>query len=96
MVLKRKQEKLYVALDFKNNLIVDALAESRVYVIAIAQNDLDAMKQRAPKIIIKNGDHPIFWIQVAEGRLQKLVATTTLEFEIGGNIFAKQLVILKK
>ena len=36
VVLKRKQEMLYVPLDFENNLTVDALVDSRAFVSAIA------------------------------------------------------------
>ena len=36
VILKRKQEKLYVPLDFENNLTVDALVDSRAFVSAIA------------------------------------------------------------
>ena len=39
VVLKRKQEMLYVPQDFDNKLIVDALVDSRAYVTAIDQND---------------------------------------------------------
>ena len=52
VVLKRKQEMLYVPLDFKNNLTVDALVDSRAHVSAIAQNDLDTIKQKAPNNIL--------------------------------------------
>ena len=45
VVLKRKQEKLYVPVDFEKYLRVNALADSRTYVSAIAQNDLDTIKQ---------------------------------------------------
>ena len=48
VVLKRKQEMLYVPLDFENNLTVDALVESGAFVSAIAQDDLDTIKQKAP------------------------------------------------
>ena len=41
VVLKRKQEMLYLPLDFENNLGVDALVDSGAYVSVIAQNDLD-------------------------------------------------------
>ena len=37
VVLKRKQEMLYVPLDFDNNLTVDALVDPRAFVSAIAQ-----------------------------------------------------------
>ena len=39
--LKRKQEMLYVPLDFDINLTVDALVDSGAFVSAIAQDDLD-------------------------------------------------------
>ena len=51
VVLKRKQEMLYVPLDFENNLTVDALVDSEAFVSAIAQDDLDTIKQKAPKRI---------------------------------------------
>ena len=36
VILKRKQEMLYVPLDFENNLTVDALVDSGAFVGAIA------------------------------------------------------------
>ena len=36
---------LYVPLDFEINLTVDALVDSGAYVKAIAQNELDTIKQ---------------------------------------------------
>ena len=36
VALKRKQEMLYMPLDFDNNLTADALLDSRAYVSAIA------------------------------------------------------------
>ena len=39
VVLKRKQEKLYVPLDFEKNLTVDALVDTGAFVSAIARND---------------------------------------------------------
>ena len=65
VVLKRKQEMLYVPLDFENNLTVDARVDSRAFVSAIAQDDLDTMKQKAPNNILKIDDPPNFQIQVA-------------------------------
>ena len=41
VVLKRKQEILYVPLDFENNLTVDTLVDSGAFVSAIALNDLE-------------------------------------------------------
>ena len=67
VVLKRKQELLYVPLDFENNLTVDALVDSGAFVSAIAQIDLDTIKGNAPNNILKIDDSPIFHIQVANG-----------------------------
>ena len=52
-VLKRKQEMLYVPLDFEKILTVDALVDSGAFVSAIAQDDLDTIKQKAPNNIPK-------------------------------------------
>ena len=87
---------LYVPLDFQNNLTVDALVDSGEFVSAIAQNDLDTIKQKAPNNILKIDDPPIFQIQVANGQLEKPLSTATLKFEIGDNPFAKHFVVMKK
>ena len=71
VVLKRKQEMPYVPLDFENNLTVDALVNSRAFVSAIAQDDLETIKQKAPNNILKIDDPPNFQIQVANGQLEK-------------------------
>ena len=60
VVLKRKQEMLYVPLDFENNLTVDALVDSGAFVSAIAQDYLETIKQKAPNNILKIDDLPIF------------------------------------
>ena len=88
VVLKRKQEMLYVPLDFENNLTVDALVDSGAFVSAIAQDDLETIKQKAPNNILKIDDPPTFQIQVANGQLEKPLSTATLKFEIGDNSFA--------
>ena len=67
VVLKRKQEMLYVPLDFEKNLTVDALVDSGPFVCAIAQDDLEIIKQKAPNNILKTDDPPNFQIQVANG-----------------------------
>ena len=96
VVLKRKQEMLYVPLDFQNNHTVDALVDSRAFVSSIAQDDLETIKQKAPNNILKIEDPPNFQIQVANGQLEKPLSTATLKFEIGDNIFAEHFVVLKK
>ena len=95
IVLKRKKEMLYVPLGFKNALTIDALVDSRAYVSAIAQNELDRIKQQAPGNIFKIDDPPNFQIQVANGQLEKPISTATLKFDIGDNTFAKYFVVMK-
>ena len=96
VVLKRKQERLYVPLDFENLLTVGALVDSRAIVSAITQDDLDKIKQKAPNNILKVDDPPNFQIQVANGQLEKPLSTATLKFEIGNNTFAEHFVVMKK
>ena len=79
VVLKRNQEMLYVPLEFKKNISVDALADTRAYVDAIAQNNMDTIKQNAPNDVLNINDPPNFQIQVANDQLEKPLATTTLE-----------------
>ena len=95
IVLKRKKEMLYVPLDFENGLTIDALVDSGAYVSAIAQTELDRIKQQAPSNILKIDDPPNFQIQVANGQLEKLTATATLKFDIGDHIFAEHFVVTK-
>ena len=96
VVLKRKQEMLYVPLDFANNLTVDAQVDSGTFVSAITQDDLETIKQKAPNNILKIDDPPNFQIQVANGQLENPLSTTTLKFEIGDNSFAENFVVMKK
>ena len=96
VVLKRKQEMLYVPLDFENNLTVDALMDSGAFVSAIAQDDLETIKQKAPNNILKIDDPPNFQIQVANGQLEKPLSTATLKFEIRDNSFAEHFFVIKK
>ena len=96
VILKRKQEMLYVPLDFANNHTVDALVDSGAFVSAVAQDDLETIKQKAPNNILKIDDPPNFQIQVANGQLEKPLSTATLKFEIGNNSFAEHLVVMKK
>ena len=96
VVLKRKQEMLYVPLDFENNHTVDALVDSGAFVSAIAQDDLETIKQKASNNILKIDDPPNFQIQVANGQLEKPLSTATLKFEIGDNSFAEHFVVMKK
>ena len=96
LVLKRKQKMLYVPLDFENNHTVDALVDSGAFVSAIAQDDLETIKHKAPNNVLKIDDPPNFQIQVANGQLEKPLSTATLKFEIGDNSFAEHFVVMKK
>ena len=96
VVLKRKQEMLYVPLDFENNHMVDALVDSGAFVSAIAQDDLETIKQKALNFILKIDEPPNFQIQVANGQLEKPLSTATLKFEIGDKSFAEHFVVMKK
>ena len=96
VVLKLKQEMLYVPLDFENNLTVDALVDSGAFVSAIAQDDLETIKQKAPNNILKIDDPPNFQIQVANGQLEKPLSTVTLKSEIADNSFAEHFVVMNK
>ena len=71
IVLKRKKEMLYVPLDFENGLTIDALVDSRAYISAIAQKELDRIKQQAPSNIRKIDELPNFQIQVAKWPVRK-------------------------
>ena len=62
---------------------------------AIAQNELDRIKQQSPSNILKIGDPPNFQIQVAKCQLEEPTATTTLKFDIGDHIFAEHFVVMK-
>ena len=95
IVLKRKKEMLYVPLDFENGSTIDALVDSGAYVSAIAQNELDRIKQQSPSNILKIDDPPNFQIQVANGQLEKPTATATLKFDIGDHNFAEHFVMMK-
>ena len=95
IVLKRKKEMLYAPLDFENGVTINALVDPGAYISAIAQKELDRIKQQSPSNILKIDDPPNFQIQVANGQLEKLTATATLKFDIGDHIFAEHFVVMK-
>ena len=96
VVLKRKHEMLYVPLDFEIILTVESPVDSGAFVSAIAQEDLEKIKQKTPNNILKIDDPPNFQIQVANGQLEKPLSTATLKFAIGDNSFAEHFVVMKK
>ena len=70
--------------------------DSGAFVSAIAQDDLETIKQKAPNNILKVDDPPNFQIQVANGQLEKPLSTATLKFEIGDNSLAEHFVVMEK
>ena len=87
---------LYVPLDFNKNLRVDALVDSGAYVSAIAQNDLDKIKQKPRNYNLKIYDPPSFRKQIANGQLEKALATATPKFEEGDFLFAEHFDVMTK
>ena len=85
IALRRKTEMLYVPLDSKHGLKVDALVDIGAYVSSIAPSELDIIKQQAPTNIFK----------VAHGQLRKPITTVTPKFDIGDNAFAEHFVARK-
>ena len=59
IVPKRKKEMLYVPLVLRNGVTIDALIASGAYVTAKAQNEVDRIKQRAPRISSRSTILPI-------------------------------------
>ena len=96
VVLKRKQEMLYVPLDFENNLTADAMVDSVAFVSAIAQIDLDKIEEKALNSILKIDNPPNYQMQVANGQWEKPLATATLKIEIGDNTFAEHFIVMSK
>ena len=71
------------------------LTREGAYFIAIAQKELDRIKQQSPSNILKIDYPPNFQIQEANGHLEKPKATATLKFDIGDHIFAEHFVVMK-
>ena len=93
VVLKRRQE---MPLDFYNNITIDALVDSGTYVTAIAQDDLDTIKQKAPNNIFKIDDRLTFQMLLANCQLEKPLTTVTFKFVFEDNTFAEYFVVVKK
>ena len=69
--------------------------DSEAFVSAIAQNNLDIIKEKAQNNILKVNDTPKFQLQEANGQLEKPLAKTTLKIEIPDNSFAEHFVVIK-
>ena len=95
-VLERKQETLYVPMDFENNLTVDALVDSRNYVSAIDQEELDTKKRENPNNVLKINDPPIFHTHTANVQLEKPLITAIFKSENENNTFVDFCVVIEK
>ena len=73
---------LYVPLHFGNGFTIDAVVDSRAYVSAIAQTELDGIKQQVSAYIFKIDDPPIFQIQVANGQLENPYQQTSFNLTL--------------
>ena len=51
---------------------------------------------RRPAWLFKVDDHPVFPKQTANGQLEKPLATTTVEFDIGDHTLAEHILVRKK
>ena len=60
IVRKGTKEMLYIPLEFENGLTINALVDSGAYVSAIAQSELDRIKQQARPTSSKTVTLPIF------------------------------------
>ena len=60
---------LYVPLNLEIGLTMDALVDSRAYLIAGAKIELDRIRKRAPTNVFKVNDSPNFQVQVANDQL---------------------------
>ena len=87
---------LYIHLDLGDGLTIDALIDSRAYISAIPQEELDRIKQESPSNILKIDEPPNFQTQGTNGQLEKPIATATLKFDIGDHIFAEHFVVMEK
>ena len=84
-----------VPLDFENGLTIDALVDSGAYVSAIAQTELDRIRQQSPANVFRIDAPPNIHIHIGNGQSEKPISTTTLKFDIGDNTFAEQFVVMK-
>ena len=95
VVLQRKEEMLYLPLDFENLLTVDALVDSGAFVSVIAQYNLDTIREKALNNVLEIDDPPNFQIELTNSQLEKLLARARLKFETGDNLFTEQFVVTK-
>ena len=97
VVLKRKKEKLYSTVEFNKNLTKDTLVDSNACIIisAIAPKEMDKLNNRPRITFSETSTLQTFNWKKTNGHLKKPLATTTLAFDVGENLFTGNLVVLK-
>ena len=94
-IVVKQTKLLYVFLDFKNCLELDALVASGAYVSEAAQIEWDRNKQHSRINSVRIVDPPSFQKHVAVGQLEKPTATTILKFDKGRPAFEKDIMVIK-
>ena len=95
VVRNRKKEMLFVPLDIEIGLTSETLMDTGAHVSAVAQNEMDRLKQQAANSILRIDEPSNSQKQVRNAHLEKLLATATLKFDILDNIFAEHFVVMK-
>ena len=85
---------MYVPRDLENSRTIDTLVDSATYISAIAEYELERIKQQAPNNIIKNEDP--FKSSETSGKKPKAKVTLSLNFGIGDYELAEDFVVTKK
>ena len=95
IVLKRKKKWMYIPLKIELGLTVDGVVESGAYIRAIAQNELDRIRQKATANILRIDDPPNFDVQVGKGQFEKPLAKATLKIIFADHTLAEHFVVVK-
>ena len=72
---------------------LDVLVDSRAYVSAVTQNELERIKKQARNNIFEINNSPYFQIQVGNGQLEK---KAILKFDFGNKTSAEHFVLPMK
>ena len=86
---------MYIPLKIEMGLTVDSVVESGAYIRAIAQNELDRIRQKATAIILRINEPPNFDLQVGKGQFEKPLAKATLKIIFADHTLAEHFVVMK-
>ena len=92
---KRKQEPLFLLLDFKKEPTKEALVRSKPYASAIVELELDRKIKQTPTKIFKFDGPMNFRRQVANSHLKKPTATSRLEVNFGDHNFHENFAVIE-